>query len=832
MRLTCVRLLPGAILPVMFAIMAAVQPAIAEKRVALVIGNSGYQSAPVLANPRNDAEDIGKALTRLGFDTVVALDADRAQMEQAVEQFAAKTDTADVALFYYAGHGLQYQGANYLLPVDASLQSAASLRRLTRLNDIVSDVRRAKALRILMLDACRDNPLADVLEPQAGSRSAGATRSTGLAKLSRSTDTGGGQPAAAGAGGDIVVYAAEAGRTASDGTGRNSPFTSAMLQNIEAEGQEVVTLMRRVALSVQQQTGGDQRPELLLSVPFEFYFKAGAPQPPPTVVQLVPAAKPHEAAAIEQQIEAILDAAPPGDRQQMSREIMILLSDIASKSGLKPDQIATELPKAHARLNQMRREIAQFRNLMESEPGIAPFVEIAAAAVASGRRPDLEAADQALAQVQARYDDIIRQRADAVSRARANRASLSEQRGSIAETELRLKDAARFFLAAASDTPADEVEVAARRYAMAATALLAHGTATFDNDQLREAIRILETEAVARLDKLPPTPDAASDLAALRALIMAQLADAQTTLGGRLPGLDGAKMMVDARATYGKALRLFEIAKYPGLAMDILDRRSQRDIAFGRRITKDRGRGHFSEAVNTMRLILSIQKGKPQFADQMGRTTNNLANALKELARRTDGADGDRQIDEAITLFEQSAAELKARNDTQNLPIARLNIAHALTIRASRRPGPLDEHDIKRAQQIFTEILAGLESGKNPRLWTIGKRYEGELLRLIGERTTEPSAAFMALKSSFEAYQKVLPVISRTSAPNDWAEVCADMGYSLVAVLPHVGREDSKRSAENAEKLFAVARPYFVAGGFGQDIEKLDAAAEVASRYR
>jgi uncharacterized caspase-like protein len=127
----------------------------AEKRVALVIGNSNYRDVPVLANPRNDAEDVAAALKRLGFDTTVGLDADRSAMEKAAEDFASKVEGADVALFYYAGHGMQHQGINYLMPIDANLQNAAGLRRLTKLNDVVADVKRARTLRILVLDACR-----------------------------------------------------------------------------------------------------------------------------------------------------------------------------------------------------------------------------------------------------------------------------------------------------------------------------------------------------------------------------------------------------------------------------------------------------------------------------------------------------------------------------------------------------------------------------------------------------------------------------------------------------------------------------------------------------
>ncbi|MGE3919130.1 MAG: hypothetical protein AB7F78_25865, partial [Hyphomicrobiaceae bacterium] len=503
--------------------------------------------------------------------------------------------------------------------------------------------------------------------------------------------------------------------------------------------------------------------------------------------------------------------------------------DIGANSGLKPDPLVAELPKAYTRLVQMRSEIAQFRNLMETEPGIAPFVEIAAAAVASGRRPDLAAADVALAQAQERYDTIVKGRSEALERARGKRAALAEQRGHIAETELRTREAAEHYLSAAKGTPEAEKDVAGRRFAMAGSALVVHGTSFFANDDLLEAIRLFQKEALPRLGEASPaTDEQRKTIAATIALVLAELGDAQTRLGGRLPGIEGARMMVDARATYGRALKSFEIGDFPGLAMDILDRRSQRDLEFGRRIVKDRGRGHFGEAVKTMRLILSIQKGKPAFESELPRTVNNLANALKEASRRTEGEEGDRQIDEAIGLFETAADLLAKQRSEQNVLIARANLAHALALRAERKPGLAGSGDIARAKALLAALDTDLDQGRNPRLWAIVKRYEAELHRLIGERTTDRDQSFASLKASFELFQKILPVTSRETAPNDWAMLCADMGHTLVAALPLVDAASRARSADNAVKLFGVARPYLVAGGFGQDLERLDAALEKA----
>ncbi|HUD86050.1 MAG TPA: caspase family protein, partial [Xanthobacteraceae bacterium] len=150
-------------------------PALAETRVALVIGNGAYKTVPRLPNPANDAEDVAAALGRSGFETILATDLDKAGMDEATIRFARKARNADVAMFYYSGHALQFGGVNYLAPVDAKLADEADLRRMVRVDDIVADLQQARKLRILVLDSCRDNPLADELR-----RSIGATRAIPL----------------------------------------------------------------------------------------------------------------------------------------------------------------------------------------------------------------------------------------------------------------------------------------------------------------------------------------------------------------------------------------------------------------------------------------------------------------------------------------------------------------------------------------------------------------------------------------------------------------------------------------------------------------------------
>ena len=264
-------------------ISAFVTPAFADNRVALVIGNSAYVRVPHLPNPVHDAEDVAAALKRSGFEIIVATDLDKAGMDEAMIKFARAARAADVAMFYYTGHALQFGGINYLVPVDARLNDEADLRRLVRVDDVIADMQPAKNLRILVLDSCRDNPLAEQLK-----RSIGTARSTSIGRGLAKIDSPEGM---------IIAYATQSGRTADDGDGRNSPYTTAFLKNVEAK-EEIGTIFRRISADVYQTTHQAQLPELSLSLIGEFYLNGklqitATPAPPPAPVDPCAAASDH-----------------------------------------------------------------------------------------------------------------------------------------------------------------------------------------------------------------------------------------------------------------------------------------------------------------------------------------------------------------------------------------------------------------------------------------------------------------------------------------------------------------------------------------------------------
>jgi formylglycine-generating enzyme required for sulfatase activity len=244
----------------------------AEKRVALVIGNGVYAKAPQLPNPPHDADDVATALQHIDFDVIRGTDLDHAGMQDAVIRFARAAQSADVGVFYYSGHAMQFNGVNYLMPIDAKLDDEADLYRFTKVDDVLGYLQQVKALKVLVLDSCRDNPLAETLKRSIGSTRAAALQ-RGLAKMEAPIGT-------------IISYSTQAGRTAADGTGRNSPYTTAFLKHIEEPG-EIGDIFRDISADVFQATGEKQLPELSLSIIGKFYLKGPAsatatlpPRPP------------------------------------------------------------------------------------------------------------------------------------------------------------------------------------------------------------------------------------------------------------------------------------------------------------------------------------------------------------------------------------------------------------------------------------------------------------------------------------------------------------------------------------------------------------------------
>lgn len=230
------------------------------RRVALVVGNTDYKNTDPLTNPRNDAIEIAAALRRLGFQEVIeGVDLDVGTLAGKVRDFSRALKGADLAFFYYAGHGVQVNGLNYMMPVDARLADESDVHSETiELNDVLKHMERQSKTNIVILDACRNNPLASKLARGAGVRSrSGGTVGQGLAEVRSGVGT-------------LIVFATEPGNVALDGADKHSPFTAALLRHIETPNTDIAIMLRRVRDDVIDSTKGRQ-------VPWEHSSLRGAP---------------------------------------------------------------------------------------------------------------------------------------------------------------------------------------------------------------------------------------------------------------------------------------------------------------------------------------------------------------------------------------------------------------------------------------------------------------------------------------------------------------------------------------------------------------------------
>ncbi len=222
-----------------------------DKKVALVIGNSKYAAAP-LTNPENDAKAMAQALRESGFEVMQYGNLTKREFEESVRAFGSKINRGGVALFFFAGHGMQVKGVNYLLPVGANIQKEADIEfEAVDAGRVMSEIESAGSrLNIVILDACRNNPFV------RGTRSA----ARGLAVMSAPSGT-------------VVAYATGPGEVASDGDGKNGLYTQELLKNIREPNMKIEDVLKRTRISVKDKTNGQQVPWENTSLDGDFYFR-------------------------------------------------------------------------------------------------------------------------------------------------------------------------------------------------------------------------------------------------------------------------------------------------------------------------------------------------------------------------------------------------------------------------------------------------------------------------------------------------------------------------------------------------------------------------------
>lgn len=342
----------------------------AAQKLALVIGNGKYENTVALPNPANDADDMAAMLKDLGFEVVQGNDLTRAGMEAAIREFASKADRADVVLFFYAGHGLQVDGVNYLVPVDAKLADRTALEFETiTLDKVLGFMSQPGKIALAFIDACRNNPLARSFSVSLGKSRSTAVRA-GLAPTN-SNDSG-----------LFIAYSTAPGDVASDGDGRNSPFTHALLKHLPTPSIDIQQVMTRVKAEVKEETHGEQRPwhnsDLTVEV---FLGKEQATDAKPAVAE--PLRKP-EVKPVEKESEiASVDPA-----RVTTPDIIV---ELPARIDVEPAVLRTGSPSDLARVCRQLAAVLDYEIVdldPEFQKGVSALTIAKVCAAASLKNPD------------------------------------------------------------------------------------------------------------------------------------------------------------------------------------------------------------------------------------------------------------------------------------------------------------------------------------------------------------------------------------------------------------------------------------------------------------
>jgi len=278
-----------AVLAFLFVgVLALKADAAGARRVALIIGNGTYEAAGVLANPVNDALDLAAKLRGVGFEVIEGHDLGKRDLERKIGDFADALAGAGVGMLFYAGHGLQVDGRNYIVPVDARLDVPVKLQlEAVPIDEILDIMEQQTTTSLVFLDACRNNPFARGLAPVSRS----ARPLSGLAQFDATR-------------GSFIAFSTAPGAVAMDGSGRNSPFAAALLTHVDTPGQSINDLMIAVRRDVVEATGGQQRPweQGSLIERFEFVPDGSAPAPVANAPAAAPAQGSVEVATLERSV--------------------------------------------------------------------------------------------------------------------------------------------------------------------------------------------------------------------------------------------------------------------------------------------------------------------------------------------------------------------------------------------------------------------------------------------------------------------------------------------------------------------------------------------------
>ncbi|HHZ10590.1 MAG TPA: tetratricopeptide repeat protein [Rhizobiales bacterium] len=719
---------------------------------------------PALANPEGDSAAIEDLFDRLGFETVDARNADARKLRRALERFVEDAEGADVAVLYYAGHGIEAGGENWLVPVDADLAALDDAgERLVPLSAFLAELQATVPLSIVMLDACRDNPFPTgaLVRKQPGAEpmpigTAGLGETRGAARL-------GEPPADADGIGTLVAFAAEPGRAALDGTpGGHSPYAAAVLRHLDAmAGEEFGLVMRMVGEEVYLRTAGRQRPWINESLHRRLYF-GRAPEP----------AAGEEGMILGERRQLLLTIAalPEIGRRQVEAVAADGKVPMDALFGLLR-ALGTEAPSDPSRLDALLREqsrrlaeiMAERARLTRSDPEIARLASLAGEAIDEGA---LTTATAIFERAKARVATLSRELDAVESDIRDRRVEYARVYAeSAAAYELAFD-----FAAAAEDYERAFVEVErwddelAWDYRRRATiAQYRHGEYMGDVAALERIVARRDTilRAAARLPSELP-----------RAEALLQIGNALNVLGKLR---SDAKTLEEAIASYRQALPVFEAAGDRTGLSRLKNNLASALVSLGE---NDAETTRLDEAIALHRQLVAEAPFEQDTVEWMTARLN-LASALSRLGERSGSTATTR---EAMEILAGIVERVRPEADPIPWALAKFNLAGAMLFVGEREGNPKLLADSAKTAEA---VLAIWTREAFPLYWASVRNNIGNAYQVLGLVLGDDTF----LRAAVYEYGDALEEWRRDRVPDDWARASNNLANVLKKLGQSTGEE-------------------------------------------
>ena len=739
--------------------LCAIVPALAEEPkalngIALVIGEQNYQHLGRLPNPGNDAREIQKLLTDLGFEARLVADRDAKKLTRELERFTEDAEGADVALLYYSGHGIEAGGENFLVPVDASVDALDDAgEKLVPLSGIVEKLKATVPVAIVLLDACRSNPFpvgASVRLESGGVPVAMNTSGLGLPRGAMALSSA---PATAKSLGTVLGFAAEPGKAALDGpAGGNSPYAAALLKHLSAmQGDEFGTVLRLVAEEVYLKTGGKQQPWVNESLRRLLYF--GLPMETPTGVD-------GEILTERRKLLLTISTLPSGERRQVETAAAdngvpmdALYGMLRALGGEVPDDPAKLGKLLETQAEKVKTLMVERQALKTTDPEIIRLSGLADQAISEGAlETAIKLHEDAKARVAALEGEIGQAEADVKARR-------------IEFAEVYAESAAAYQLSFDYLTAAEDYDKAFRQVERwddglafdylnsAALSLYRHGDFKGDNAVLQRAI-----DTYHRALRLVSKESDGENWA----LAQNNLGVASLELGERERGTERIQ---EALAAHRAALEFYTREDHPDdwalTQMDIGNILSTLGV-------RDGDTDELVAAIAAYTLALQ-QRTRDRDPIQWARTQQNLGTTYSVLGNRKNDAGLLRQ---AIGAYRNALEEFTRDREPLEWANTQTNLGAAL-----RMLGDLEDNDayIEQAAAAYRGALEERSRENVPLDWATTQNNLGNTLSALAKRRKDREL----YRQSFDAYRASLEERSRDRVPLDWAQTQYNFGLAL-----------------------------------------------------